>query len=152
MSGARLAIAVPDQPSDRALRLDAALRRRLDRLGLEFSVEFHSIARRRRPDDVELLAELGHAFTRLGRIEEGLEVDRRLVDLAPENATVHYNLACSLALAGLGEDALGALESAVRLGYGDVAHLLRDEDLVSLRELPRFRSLVASLQDAERRA
>jgi len=143
---------VPDRTSDRALRLDAALRRRLDQLGLEFSVEFHSIARRHRPDDLEVLAELGHAYTRLGRIGEGLEVDRRLVALAPENPTVHYNLACSLALAGQGEDALGALESAVRLGYVDVAHLLRDEDLVSLRELPRFRSLVASLQDAERQA
>jgi hypothetical protein len=132
--------------------VDAALRRRLERLGLEFSAEFHSIARKHRPDDLEVLAELGHAFTRLGRISEGLEIDRRLVVLAPENPTVHYNLACSLALAGSGDEALGALEAAVRLGYGDVVHLLRDEDLVSLRELPRFRSLVTSLQDARRDA
>jgi tetratricopeptide (TPR) repeat protein len=139
---------VPSEASERSLRLDAALRRRVERLGLEFSIEFHSIARRHRPDDLEVLAELGHAYTRLGRIDEGLAVDRRLVALAPDNPTVHYNLACSLALAGEFDAALASLEESVRLGYGDVTHLLDDEDLISLREMPRFQSLVASLKDA----
>ena len=143
---------MPSEASDRSLRLDAALRSRLDRLGLEFSVEYHSIARRHRPDDLEVLAELGHAYTRLGRIDEGLAVDRHLVALAPDNPTVHYNLACSLALAGELDAALGSLEESVRLGYGDVTHLLHDQDLVSLRELPRFQTLVASLQDTGRDA
>jgi hypothetical protein len=34
----------------------------------------------------------------LGRIADGLKMDRRLVKLQPANPTAHYNLACSLAL------------------------------------------------------
>jgi len=142
---------MPSRPSQDPLRTDSALRERLERLGLVFSVDFHETARRHRPDDLEVLAELGQAYTRLGRHAEGLEVDRRLVALAPDNPTVHYNLACSLALLGSPEEALAALENAVQRGYEDLTHLLRDEDLRSLRELPRFRRLVAALEDAGRR-
>jgi Flp pilus assembly protein TadD len=114
-------------------------------------VEFHETARRHRPDDVDVLAELGHAYTRLGRHRQGLEVDRELVALAPDNPTVHYNLACSLALLGQAEEAVAALEEAVRQGYEDLEHLLQDEDLACLRELSAFRSIVATLERAGRR-
>jgi len=142
---------VPRPPHHPPLRPDPHLAALVERLGLEFSVEFHETARRHHPDDLEVLAELGHAYTRLGRHQHGLEVDRRLVALAPDNPTVHYNLACSLALLGQAEEAVGALEEAVRLGYEDLAHLLQDADLASLRELPRFRSVVTTLEQAGRR-
>jgi tetratricopeptide (TPR) repeat protein len=125
----------------------AALRERIERLGLEFLTEFLEIALRHHPENMEALAELGHVYTRQGRLREGLELDRRLVRLAPDNPTVHYNLACSLALCGEPQDALDALETAVRLGYSDGRFLSEDEDLRSLRAEPRFRALVSALQD-----
>jgi Flp pilus assembly protein TadD len=118
---------------------------RLARRGLEFLAEFLEIARRHRPENVEALAELGHVYTRLGRYEDGLAVDRLLVGLVPDHPTVHYNLACSLALCGRAAEALDHLETAVRLGYRDGEHLARDEDLRSLRPEPRFRALLAEL-------
>jgi hypothetical protein len=113
-----------------------------ERPGLEFLAEFLETAIRHRSDNVEALAELGHVYTRLGQLERGLEVDRILVRLVPDNPTVHYNLACSLALNGASKEALDALEAAVRLGYSDAAFLVEDGDLTSLRQDPRFEALL----------
>jgi tetratricopeptide (TPR) repeat protein len=118
----------------------------MDLAGLEFLARFLQIECRRHPRNVEALAELGHALTRLGRIGEGLEVDRRLVRLAPDNSTVHYNLACSLSLLGRSDEALDALERSVELGYSDAEHLLADEDLERLHDEPRFLEVVRKLR------
>ena len=125
----------------------SGLRRRAERLGDEFLAEVLGHALTRRPDDVHVLSDLGHVLTRLGRLEEGLGIDRRLGELLPEDPTVHYNLACSLALLERADEALDALERSVDLGYRDVQHLLQDEDLASLRELPRFQALVAQASE-----
>lgn len=119
---------------------------RASRAGLEFEARFYGAVVRRSPSNAEALAELGHALTRLERFEEGLEVDRRLVQLVPENETAHYNLACSLSLCGRADDAIDALEQAVELGYRDLAHLLGDPDLTALHGEPRFRALLERLR------
>jgi tetratricopeptide (TPR) repeat protein len=118
---------------------------RLEQFGQEFLADFFSREAARHPDNLEALAELAHVLTRLGRLEEGLAVDEQLARLAPENPTVHYNLACSLALLGEPGRALEELERAVTLGYDDLPHLLDDPDLVTLRAEPRFRELVTRL-------
>ena len=130
------------------LRLADPARERLDRAGQEFLVGFLDSAVRRDPSNLTALAELGHAYTRLGRHREGLDVDRQLVRLDPGNPVVHYNLACSLALLGNPDEALDALVCSVELGYGDVEHLLLDEDLTELREERRFVDLVRRLRIA----
>lgn len=128
------------------MRLSERARTRLHDCGLQFLASFLAVETGRNPHNVEALAELGHALTRLGRFEEGLEVDRRLVELAPDNSTVHYNLACSLALLNRPHEALDALERASELGYDDAEHLVADDDLVNLRGEPRFEELVRRLR------
>ncbi len=118
----------------------------LERLGLEFLADFLGRARRHHPEDVEVLAELATTLTRLGRHEEGLSLDRRLVELLPDDATARYNLACSLALCHASAAALVELERAIELGYSDAEHLLADEDLASLRQEPSFLALVERLR------
>ena len=125
------------------LGLPPELQERLDRIGLEFLAEILGRASARHPAQLETLAELATTLTRLGRLEEGLAADQRLVHLVPEDPTVHYNLACSLALLGRKQTALDALERALALGYRDGEHLGADEDLDGLRDEPRFRALVA---------
>ena len=122
------------------------LHQRLDHIGSEFLADFLGVALRHRPEDVDVLGELGLVYTRLGRYSDGLEVDRRLVQLAPQNPTAHYNLACSLALCGESGAALDALEAAVSFGYDDGPHLAADEDLASLRAEVRFVSLLEKLR------
>lgn len=119
---------------------------RMQALSLEFLARFYAAETARHPHNVDALAELGHVYTQQGRYPEGLAVDRRLVRLVPENPTVHYNLACSLALVERPDEALDALEAAVERGYDDVQQLLADGDLTSLREEPRFRELVSRLE------
>ena len=82
-------------------------------------------------------------YTRLGRYEEGLEVDMRLVAHAPEDllltASSRVRSPSSLRRT---DPALDALEHAADLGYDDIKFLASDEDLSSLREHPRFMALV----------
>lgn len=125
--------------------LDDAARARFETLGLDFLARFYRVEIDRRPGHLEVLAELGHVLTRLGRFEEGLDVDREFVRRCPEDSTAHYNLACSLALVERPGEALDELERSVDLGYDDAAHLVADEDLASLRSEPRFRALVERL-------
>jgi len=120
----------------------------LERVGLDFLAEFLECVTRRDPGNLEALAELAHVLTKLGRTEEGLAADRRLVVLAPHNPTVHYNLACSLSLLGRNRPALDALARAVELGYDDVDHLLEDSDLVGLHAETRFQDLVDQLRSS----
>ena len=129
--------------------LRAPLKRRLGQLGLEFLADVYARETDRHPQNLEALAELAHVLTRMGRLEEGLAADLRLAELAPENPTVHYNLACSLALLGRSEPALDALERAVELGYDDPVHLQADDDFETLREDPRFRRILDRLRGSE---
>jgi tetratricopeptide (TPR) repeat protein len=115
-------------------------------VGLDFLAEVLARETARHPENLDALSELGHVYTRLGRYQDGLSIDRELVRRAPGDATAHYNLACSLALLGTFDEALRELEAAVELGYDDLAHLLGDDDLASLRALPRFLALVRALQ------
>ena len=100
----------------------------------------------RRPDDTEALRFLAHAFTQVGRLEDGLEADRKLVELLPLDPRVRYNFACSLALSGQAEDALTELSYACELGFDDLNLLQRDQDFESLREHPDFRALCQQLE------
>lgn len=120
--------------------------REVERRGLEFLAEFYATERARKPDNLDVLIELGHVLTRLGRYEEGLVVDRELAELEPEDPNVLYNLACSLALTGRKDEAVRTLERAILHGYRDAEHLATDEDLASLRDDARYAALIAALR------
>ena len=122
------------------------MKQRLETVGLEFLAAFLHKETSRNPGNLQALAELAHVLTRMGRIEDGLSADRRLVELAPNSPTVHYNLACSLCLLGRSDPAIDALERAVELGYDDLEHLVGDTDLESLHRDTRFQSLIESLR------
>ncbi len=114
-------------------------------MGLEFLAEVLGLEVRDRPANAAALVTLGMVLTQLGRYPEGLEVDRRLVELAPGDATARYNLACSLCLTGDRDGALDQLEEALRLGYDDAGHMAADPDLALLRGEPRFQAMLAAL-------
>lgn len=135
---------------DNALPLSPAHKREIAELGLAFMARFLEVETQRRPENIDALAELGHVYTRQGRNHEGLSVDRKLVRLVPDNPTVHYNLACSLAILGQRDDALDALERSVALGYDDADYMRRDQDLEQVWGEPRFQELIAALEARSR--
>ncbi len=111
---------------------------------LEFAAmtPLYEDALRRDPDDLGSISWLAHAYTRIGRVAEGLELDRKLTSLLPDDSTVRYNLACSFAMLGQIEEALSTLEQAIDLGYRDADLMRKDEDLTRLWDEPRFKELL----------
>jgi tetratricopeptide (TPR) repeat protein len=123
----------------------------LTRLGdqhqLDFELEFFTAIVKRYPDYVDVLRVLGNLLTLKGRYAEGLQVDRRLVQLRPNDALAHYNLACSYALLKRPDHALKTLRRAVELGYRDFRYMREDRDLDTIRHDPRFRQLLREYEN-----
>lgn len=111
-----------------------------------FDIAFYESVLRRQPRYDEVIELLGGLYTKAGRIADGLKMDRKLVRLRPDNATAHYNLACSLALVRRKADALRALRRAIELGYDDHQWMAEDADLDGLKKSPEFQALLAKLQ------
>jgi tetratricopeptide (TPR) repeat protein len=112
----------------------------------EFEICFFEDILRKNPSYSEVIELLGGLYTKQGRVDEGLRMDRRLVRLAPENPIAHYNLACSLALKRRKADAVRALRRAVEMGYRDLDWLREDPDLASLRNHASFREIESELE------
>jgi tetratricopeptide (TPR) repeat protein len=119
-----------------------------DQSQLEFELDFFSRVLERYPDYVDVLRVQGNNLTLKGRYADGLQIDKRLVQLRPSDALAHYNLACSYALLRRTDQAIKTLRRAVELGYRDFRYLREDRDLDSIRHDPRFRQL---LRDYENR-
>jgi len=77
-----------------------------------------------------------------GNIKKAAEILKAAVQRYPDQAVLHYDLACYLALLGEREDALKALERALQLDAGLKELAKKDDDLKSLRNDPRFEKLV----------
>jgi tetratricopeptide (TPR) repeat protein len=119
-----------------------------DQSQLDFEIAFFGGILERLPEYVDVLRVMGNNLTLKGRYAQGLQIDKRLIQLRPTDPLAHYNLACSYALLKRPEQALKTLRRAVELGYRDFRYLREDRDLDSIRHDPRFRQL---LRDYESR-
>lgn len=117
-----------------------------DRHQLDFELDFFSGILSRYADYVDVLRIVGNLLTVKGRFAEGLQIDKRLVQLRPNDALAHYNLACSFALLKRPEQSLKTLRRAVELGYRDFRYMKEDHDLDSIRHDPRFRQLLREFE------
>jgi tetratricopeptide (TPR) repeat protein len=114
---------------------------------IDFEVEFFGGILERAPDFVDVLRVIGHLLTLKGRYHEGLQIDKRLVGLRPNDPLAHYNLACSYALLKRTDLALKTLRRAVELGYRDFRYMNEDRDLDTIRHDPRFRQLLREYEN-----
>ncbi len=112
----------------------------------QFEIAFFEAVHRRCPGYVDVVGLLGGLYTKVGRIADGLKMDRKLVRLEPDNATAHYNLVCSLALCKKRPDALKSLRKALSLGYDDLDWMRQDPDLEILKDNPEFQKLLRQLK------
>jgi len=112
----------------------------------QFEIAFYESVLGRDPNYTDVIELLGGLYTKEGRIADGLRMDRKLVKLQPANATAHYNLACSLALAKRKADALRSLRHAVELGYRDFDWMVQDPDLEELKKHRGFSALLEQLK------
>src|SRR5262249_48766816 len=119
-----------------------ALARGADQSQIDFELEFFGGVLQRLPDYVDVLRLMSKLLTLKGRYADGLQVDRRLVQLCADDALAHYNLACRYARLKRPDQCLKTLRRAVELGYRDFRYMREDRDLDSVRHDPRFRQLL----------
>jgi tetratricopeptide (TPR) repeat protein len=123
------------------------LARLADQSQLDFEVEFFGGILDRHPCYVDVLRAHGNNLTLKGRYAEGLQIDKRLVQLRPSDPLAHYNLACSYALLKRPDQAIKTLRRAVELGYRDFRYMREDRDLDTIRHDPRFRQLLREYEN-----
>ena len=98
------------------------------------------------PDDPRALYLGACAAIQTGQRERGITWARRALASDPEEPNVLYNVACALALAGEAEESIELLERAVGAGFRYKAWLEKDSTLESLRDHPRFQTLLDSME------
>ena len=123
------------------------LARVADQNQLDFELDFFAGVLARQPDYVDVLRIMGNLLTLQGRFGEGLQIDKRLVQLRPNDALAHYNLACSYALLKRPDQSIKTLRRAIELGYRDFRYMREDRDLDAVRHDPRFRQLLREYEN-----
>jgi adenylate cyclase len=81
-------------------------------------------------------------FAAMGEKAKAIEWANLALRSSADEPMVYYNAACTFAVLDEHDRAVDLLERAVQLGWGDRAWILHDSDLASLREEPRFVSLL----------
>ncbi len=99
------------------------------------------------PDDVRALYLAAGALHRLGDVQAGRQMAERCAALDSDDPAVLYNLACYYAVSGDRDKALDLLERVDLPAMANRHWVQHDEDLASLRGTPRFKALVAQLQN-----
>ena len=95
--------------------------------------------------DIPLAASLGAAtLARLGERTRALDWAERAMTIAPDDPLTHFNVACTYALLGEPEKAIDLLEGwTARVNKATQRWLVNDTDFDSLRDIPRFKRLIA---------
>ncbi len=98
------------------------------------------------PDDARALYLGAGALMSLGQKEKGLEWARRAVAIDATDTGTLYNVACLYSMDGQKEEAMNYLEKAVANGFAQKAWIENDDDLNNLRDMPRFKALLAKMK------
>jgi len=93
------------------------------------------------PDDARAFTMGAVALCRLGERQAGFEWAERAVAIDPNDPGIQYNVACLFALEGEKTRAIDCLEAAVKAGFAHRDWVMKDPDLDSLRDDPRFKAL-----------
>jgi len=119
-----------------------------DQSQIDFELDFFLGVLERKPDYIDVLRHLSKLLTIKGRYNEGLQIDRKLVQLCAGDPLAHYNLACRYARLKKPDQCLKMLRRAIELGYRDFRYMREDRDLDSIRHDPRFRQLIKEFERA----
>ncbi|MCE9582648.1 MAG: tetratricopeptide repeat protein [Planctomycetes bacterium] len=79
------------------------------------------------------------------KYEEAASAYLEYVTSHPDDSNAWYNLSCCLALLKRKDDAIAALDQAVKAGFTDVTHIKADPDLEVIRKKKAYKAIVKSL-------
>ncbi len=118
----------------------------IEQTQVDFELDFFGRILSRHAGFFEALRVHASNLAQKKRYNESLVMERRIIEIRPDDALAHYNLACSYALLQQPELALGTLRKALELGYHDFRYIHQDHDLDSIRKDPRFRKLIREFE------
>lgn len=112
---------------------------------LDIEIEFLEGLIKKDPGFIEALQLLAEDYTKAGRYEEGLCIDKLLARARPTDPIILYNLACSYSLTGDQDAAYRTLCQAIECGYKDFEWLEKDPDLAGFRSHPNYKLLKSQI-------
>jgi non-specific serine/threonine protein kinase len=93
------------------------------------------------PEDARARILLATDYAEVGRVDDAMREANLAMLLRPNEATVHYNAACTFCALNKKEEALEALTTAWKSGFKDSDWARRDPDLAILHDDPTFEKL-----------
>ena len=95
------------------------------------------------PSQLEIWLSLGWCYKRTGRLDLAIEALQQALEVNPQQAIIHYNLACYHSLAKQTPQALRFLAKAVEMDdhFRELAE--REPDFDPIRNDPGFQSLTS---------
>lgn len=88
----------------------------------------------------------GDSLYKIKSYKDSAEMYSKAFEFKEGNITQYYNTACSWALSGNSEKAFEFLKLSVTKGQKNKEWMMRDKDLVSLRNLPQWEEFLADVQ------
>jgi tetratricopeptide (TPR) repeat protein len=95
------------------------------------------------PDDVHVTLALGWCYKRIGKLDDAIAALEHAVGAEPDDAILHYNLACYWSLARNSSRALQHLAEAFDLNGKFRLMVVDEPDFDPIRSDPLFQSLTA---------
>lgn len=113
---------------------------------LEEARKHYKLAIKRFPKRTGLYVNLGRTFAKEGDLSSALVHWKKGAKIDGRFDTLYYNIACFYALRNDVEFAIQNLKIAVEKGYHDTEHLMKDPDLASIRNEPRFKAIIKDIK------
>ena len=87
-----------------------------------------------------------YALHFLGKDEEAEEWMDKMIAADPDDAGNYYDRACLYSRMGRPEESVAALRVAFEKGYRSFSHIRLDDDMDAVRDLPKFKALIAEYE------
>lgn len=97
------------------------------------------------PDDTRACVLGSASFAIIGEVERSAALAKRALAMDPDDPMLLYNVACTYSLLHMTDEALDCLESAVDKGYGHKEWMEHDSDFDSIKDTPRFKTILATI-------
>ena len=114
---------------------------------MEDAMHFALKAEQMSPDNILVNHNLGLAYLKVGQLKIAEEYLRKTISLDIKNELAYYNLSCIKALQKEHVSALQWLEKSLELGYKEWEKIDDDPDLMSIRNMEEYKSIISKYKN-----